>query len=456
MDKKLLALIDAIITDKFNEEIKKIEIPTPKRGLRGAKGSPGKDFSFEDHKNDIQDIISNFINDSRDVLKLKFEDLSDEDKEQLKGDKGDKGARGLKGKDGKSFIFSDHEDEIRTQLDEIIQATREQLRLKFEDLTEEEIDSLRGPKGARGQRGKGFHFEEHREDITNILFGLFEEKIDELKLKFEDLSEDERNSLKLKFEDLTEDEKELLKGVKGPRGQRGKKGSDGLSAYDVWVEAGNEGDINSYLKSLEGKQGKIGPRGAPGIEGLPGRPGIDGLSGVDAPQITDIEIVDSKDTFYLIFHFDDGTTIETNEAELPSIRTFVANYFSTMSVSTVAGATKLVLEKTASEDITAGQLIKLDSSTTASIAGVDSYVNSKAVGIALDTVTTGGTVNILCLGIHEDAGYSFTVNEPLFLQSDGSVGLTPPSTIGEFIVRIGESLGTGAIFIRIDEPTEIT
>lgn len=203
----------------------------------------------------------------------------------------------------------------------------------------------------------------------------------------------------------------------------------------------------------------MGLKGSPGISGVPGINGLNGKDGQDAPFVTNIEIEEKEDSFYLVFFFSDGTSIETNEISIPSIKESINNYFVSGGGSYPSGvvdkATKLVLEKIASEDIDAGELVRLDSSTTASLATIDTYGNSKVVGIALDTITTGNVIRILVSGIHEDAGYSFPVNEPLYLQSDSSIGVNAPTAPGQFVVRVGESLGTGAIYLRVEESMEI-
>jgi len=212
----------------------------------------------------------------------------------------------------------------------------------------------------------------------------------------------------------------------------------------AWILKGN----------IKGSPG-IGVRGTPGLSGINGK---NGIHGQDAPLVTNIELDGDKDSFSLIFEFSDGSFIETNELDFPKLKEEINNYFMSASSSSGAAvdqATKLVLEKTASETINIGELVRLDSSTTSSKATIDTYENSKVVGIALDDVLIGETLRILVSGIHEDAGYGFAVNQPLFLQSDSSIGINAPTTTGEFVVRIGESLGTGAIFLRVDEPMEI-
>lgn len=49
-----------------------------------------------------------------------------------------------------------------------------------------------------------------------------------------------------------------LKGAKGDPGNAGADGAAGKSAYQVWLDAGNTGDVNAYLASLKGVKGDPG------------------------------------------------------------------------------------------------------------------------------------------------------------------------------------------------------
>lgn len=61
-------------------------------------------------------------------------------------------------------------------------------------------------------------------------------------------------------------------GATGERGPVGPAGDDGLSAYQLWLEEGHQGTIEDFLNSL------VGPTGADGQDGEPGPTGPDGLS----------------------------------------------------------------------------------------------------------------------------------------------------------------------------------
>lgn len=109
----------------------------------------------------------------------------------------------------------------------------------------------------------------------------------------------------------------------------------------------------------------------------------------------------------------------------------------------------------AGEAISLGDLVRLDSSTHAFKAVTDSYVESKVIGIALNSASLSNNVKVLLFGVYEEAGLAFPVNEPLFLQGSGGISLTSPSSSGKFITNIGQSLGNDLIFINIRNPIEI-
>jgi hypothetical protein len=170
----------------------------------------------------------------KDGLNGTFEDLTQEQKDSLKGEKGDKGEDGLNG--------------------------------TFEDLTQEQKDSLKGEKGDKGEDGLNGTFE----DLT-------QEQKDSLKGEKGDKGEDGLNGT---FEDLTQEQKDSLKGEKGDKGEDGLngtfedltqeqkdtlKGQNGLSAYEIAVNEGFEGTQSEWLKSLEGRTGDTGRGGATGL-----------------------------------------------------------------------------------------------------------------------------------------------------------------------------------------------
>lgn len=218
------------------------------RGPRGVQGEKGKSFSLEENLEEITGIIKDELESIKPDLKLRFEDLSLEEVESLRG------PRGVQGEKGNSFSFEENKEEVSQIISEYILKIKEDLRFKYEDFSLSQLEELRGPKGVQGERGrdgidgKDFLFEENKENISSIIL----ENKEELKLKFEDLSEEDKQSLRLKFEDLTN---ENLQEITGPRGQKGKRGERG--------EAGDKGQdgktwlVGKGTPTLEAKEGDL-------------------------------------------------------------------------------------------------------------------------------------------------------------------------------------------------------
>lgn len=170
-------------------------LPSPSRGPRGQRGSQGEPG---------QDFI---FSEHEEVIRawakefaLSFEDLTQDQIESLRGEKG---RDGYNGKDGRDFIFDEHEEEIKSFAKEFA--------LKFEDFSPEQIESLRGEKGENGKDGRDgydFNFENNRDAIADIIYKYIESKNEDYKLKLSDLSDDDLDQLR------------------GPRGRDGKDGRD--------------------------------------------------------------------------------------------------------------------------------------------------------------------------------------------------------------------------------------
>jgi hypothetical protein len=282
-------------SDLTEEQVRYLKGPKGKDGRDGNNGSDGKDFIYEEHRKHIEDFVSGEIDKLKPELKLSFSDLTSEEIGSIRG------PRGADGRDGKSFLFDEHKDEIDSVIREEVLNLKEDLKLKFSDLSWQEINQIKGPRGQRGKPGEGFSFEKHRgffESLKPRFSDFSEEEKDSLKLKFSDLSDENKSLLKLKFSDLSFEDKYELK---GPRGQRGKPGLDGKN--------GTDGKNGISIRGPIGPAGIIGPRGFTGMSGK---------DGINAPTVYDIR-VDQKDekTYSLKFYFTDGTMIESNVFDLP-------------------------------------------------------------------------------------------------------------------------------------------
>ena len=240
--------------------------------------------------------------------------------ESLSGNGVMKGEPGEKGTDGKSAyqIWLD-EGNVGTEQDFLASLKGADGTMTFEDLTEEQKESL---KGEQGQDGKSTYQlwldlgnDGTEEDFLDFLKGengpigesgsdgrsAYEIWIDEGNSGTE---QDFLDSLKgekgadgtMTFADLTEEQKESLKG------EPGADGTDGKSVYDIWLDAGNTGSDEDFLDSLRGDPGNMGAsayeiwidEGNSGTEqdfldslkGEPGEKGEDGSKNIDDENVS--------------------------------------------------------------------------------------------------------------------------------------------------------------------------
>lgn len=289
----IVALIDSFLEEKFLECKKEIENNFSVQPKRGPRGKPGRDFSFLDHQEDILNILSSEVDKRKDELTLKFKNLTDKEKEELK--------------------------------------------LKFDDLSHEDRMTLKGPRGVKGSSGKDFDFYENKDQIEKIITGFISSNQDSFKLKLSDLSHEDLKSISLNFEDLSEEHILSLKGERGDKGPRGQKGSQGPQGdKGEKGERGERGERGAYGprgqrgkpglqgergdKGDQGVAGPMGPRGIPGVQGVSGVKGERGRDGLDAPFVVDVKVNEYKDNeISFSFIFNDGSEIETDQVKLPRV-----------------------------------------------------------------------------------------------------------------------------------------
>jgi hypothetical protein len=281
------------LTDEEKESLRGEKGVRGQRGRKGDDGNDGKDFSFEENAEKISIIIDKILDVKRDDYKLKFTDLTEEEKQSLKGASGLRGPRGFTGEDGKDFNFEEHKEEIESILIESA--------LNHLQENKEEFQGPRGFRGQKGKEGKSFYFDEHLEPITEIIENYINANSDYFKMLFEDLSDEQKSELKLTFDDLSLDEKESLRGPRGRRGQKGSKGEKG--------DKGNDGK--------DGRDGIHGIDGIDGRDGIQGQKGDTGASGKDAPSIISITVEEISGKYRLKFIFDNEDIIYTNLFSLP-------------------------------------------------------------------------------------------------------------------------------------------
>lgn len=193
------------------------------------------------NESEVNALISAFYKEHKDELKgepLTFNDLTDEQKEELRGLKGDpftyddftfeqlealkvKGDKGDPGQDG---------------------------TVSFDELTEAQKLSL---KGEKGEKGDPFTYSDFTEDQLLSLKGEKGDKGADGTMVFEDLTDEQRESLK------------------------GADGKDGISVSHSWegtvlTVTSASGTSSVDLRGERGPQGISGPQGIQGVQGLPG------------------------------------------------------------------------------------------------------------------------------------------------------------------------------------------
>jgi hypothetical protein len=158
-----------------------------------------------------------------------------------KGDKGDPGERGEPGKDG---------------------------AMSFEELTDEQRESLRGEPGQPGEKGNPFTYEDFTPEQLEALRG------------------EPGKDGTMRFEDLTAEQKESLRGEPGQPGNPGQDGEDGVGISNIqYTQAsGNYASNTLRIYTTDGKNYSFSVKN--GGQGNPGQDGIDGKDGADGAPAT--------------------------------------------------------------------------------------------------------------------------------------------------------------------------
>jgi hypothetical protein len=110
-----------------------------------------------------------------------------------------------------------------------------------------------------------------------------------------------------------------------------------------------------------------------------------------------------------------------------------------------------VLLKTPQSSISALKLVRANGPDTILVSNPGgSYFESVVLGVITKTGLTGVLTPVLVYGELRDPFLDFPLNDTLYLGVDGSITNVAPNTSNLTIV--GYSLGSGAIFINIQEP----
>ncbi len=104
--------------------------------------------------------------------------------------------------------------------------------------------------------------------------------------------------------------------------------------------------------------------------------------------------------------------------------------------------------------ISATKIVRSIDSGTVGIAEPDTFTNANSFGIATSATTASGQpLDVVTVGEFFDAFFAFPLNDTLYLGPVGTLTNIVPTT--GFITVIGYSLGTGGIFLNIQQPIEI-
>ena len=187
-------------------------------------------------------------------------------------------------------------------------------------------------------------------------------------------------------------------GSDGKNGADGKDGQPGKSAYELAVEQGFEGNLDSWLSSLKGKDGKNGKDGAPGAagkdgeqgpqgipgeagkDGAPGAPGKDGKNGADGKNGHSIWLVDDSVSDRLITFGISNLTKMQGDTLSPQVGDIVIQHGHLASIKSIDTMAGTLTVKPNGESINGqdGNTPYIDSSTGHwFIAGYDTGVSAQ-------------------------------------------------------------------------------
>lgn len=118
--------------------------------------------------------------------------------------------------------------------------------------------------------------------------------------------------------------------------------------------------------------------------------------------------------------------------------------------SDVLSAKVLVLERTAGETISALKAVYLTDSTTCKLANNTDDIQGTVIGISLTAGNLGDTIKILSFGIIDDPFFTYTINDPVFLGTNGNLITTQPSS--GVLTEVGYGLGAGSFYVKPNSP----
>ena len=122
--------------------------------------------------------------------------------------------------------------------------------------------------------------------------------------------------------------------------------------------------------------------------------------------------------------------------------------FDTKPDSPSGDSTRVQKDYLAGEPLSALRMVKFDDPTTVSLADKNLLSDAVTIGMGINSATIGNAVTVVTFGQIDDASFMFSANACLFLDDNGQITDTPPTSGHN--VPIGVGLGAGSIFIDID------
>lgn len=183
--------------------------------------------------------------------------------------------------------------------------------------------------------------------------------------------------------------------------------------------------LKQLMESLITIQG--GSKGARGSKGDTGEKGDTGATGAGMPTggtAGQIIVKNSSNDYDIVWA--DSDTLEPPSSFIPIY--------------------------TAGHDISALKLVRFSNPITIVYATKNgSREDAQVIGMTMNAGTTGSDIKVMTLGKVDDAFFNYSLNTDLFLGNSGEIA-TSVGNPGEYRVSIGKGLGSGSVYIDIDEP----
>lgn len=86
----------------------------------------------------------------------------------------------------------------------------------------------------------------------------------------------------------------------------------------------------------------------------------------------------------------------------------------------------------------------------------DTFDKANVIGFAQTSKLAGEQVRVLIVGVLAGSAYNAGDIYYLSANSAGSITTTPPSTAGQYVVRVGEAASTSEFIIQLEPPIELS